>query len=43
MTHHLDREFIQVFLAGALLSLPLAVAAATVVYKSLGGTHARTH
>lgn len=37
MTHHLDKEFVQVFLVGALLSIPLAVAAAIVVYKSLGG------
>lgn len=33
MSRHLDREFFQVFLVGAALSLPLAIAAAVVVYK----------
>lgn len=33
MSRHLDREFLQVFLTGFLLSIPFAVAAAIVVYK----------
>lgn len=39
MSRFLDKEFRQVFLAGVVLSLPLAVAAAVVVYKFVNNHH----
>lgn len=39
----MSRESLRVFLTGVALTFPLAAAVAVVVYKALGGTHARTH
>lgn len=39
MSRHLDREFLQVFLTGFLLSIPVAVAAAVVIYKFVNNHH----